>query len=108
MGDESDGMTTVTYNLVGDHAFLLDHRVNGRTLFPATGHLYTMWQAKCNCEKGMKLADFHINSAVVLDPNMAEEVTFYVAEMGNELAVVHDGANLRLDLRHLGCLIICS
>ena len=78
------------YNLVGDHAFLLDHRVNGRALFPATGHLYTMWQAKCKCEKGMKLADFHINSAVVLDPNMAEEVTFYDAEMGNELAVVHD------------------
>ena len=49
-----------------------------------------MWQAKCKCEEGLKLTDFHINSAVVLDPNMAEEVTFYVAEMGGELAVIHD------------------
>lgn len=88
--DASSGMTTVTYNLVDEHAFLLDHRVNGRALFPATGHLYTMWQAKCKCEQGLKLSDFEINSAVVLDPNMAEEVTFYVAEMGDKLAVIHE------------------
>ena len=50
-GDDSGGMTMVKYDLVGDHQFLLDHRVNGRALFPATGHLYTMWQAKCKCER---------------------------------------------------------
>jgi malonyl CoA-acyl carrier protein transacylase len=93
-GDDAEGMggaTAVAYDLAGADAFLMDHRVNGRALFPATGHLYTMWHAK-GLAQGLKLRDFEVLTAVVLDPANAPTLTFGVAEMGNTLAVLYQGA----------------
>merc|ERR1719210_1617342 len=44
--DTSDqGTRTVRYDFLGDDAYMLDHRINGASLFPAAGHLYTAWGA---------------------------------------------------------------
>ena len=93
-GDDAEGLggaTMVAYDLAGADAFLMDHKVNGRALFPATGHLYTMWHAK-GLTQGLKLRDFEVLTAVVLDPANAPSLTFGVAEMGNTVAVLYQGA----------------
>jgi hypothetical protein len=47
---ESVAQTAVSYNLSGKDAFMMDHRIDGRSLFPAMGHVYTAWQVSlCLC-----------------------------------------------------------
>jgi hypothetical protein len=87
----SGGATVVKYDLAGADAFLMHHKVNGRALFPATGHLYTMWCAK-GLGVGLKLRDFEVLTAVVLDPANAPSLAFGVAELGSTLAVLYQGA----------------
>jgi len=88
--DKGGGGMEVTYDLAGEHAFLLDHQIQGQPLFPATGHLYTLWCA-VGLERGVDIRDFEIVQAVPLDL-AAPRVTFTVQQTGAELWVMKDGA----------------
>ena len=52
--DRSSPSTKVTYDLGGRDSFLMDHVIDGRPLFPATGHIYTAWQVH---DMGMGMMD---------------------------------------------------
>jgi hypothetical protein len=64
----------ITYDVQDSDSYLLDHKISGRAIFPATGHLQTMWDAmvemgSCDSmEDGVEFRDFEILQAVVMLP----------------------------------------
>ena len=69
---------TISYDLSAEHAFLLDHIIQGHSLFPAMGHVYTLWQV-AGLKKDIDLSNFQIYRAINIE-NMTT-INF---------AVVHD------------------
>jgi len=106
VGDEGDSgadknETRISYDLKSKDAFLLDHRISGRALFPATGHLVTMWDALCSTferergpSAGVDFADVEILQAVVLDVDVSATVEFVVVRQDGMLSVIHDGSTV--------------
>ena len=90
--DTGSGMATIDYDLASKDSYLFDHQINGRALFPATGHIYTFWSAIQSREGdvGIRLFDFEILQAVVMDSS-AEKLSFQVVEMDDRLAALYDG-----------------
>jgi fatty acid synthase len=85
--------SSVTYDIAGTDAYLLDHRVNGRSLFPATGYLATAWQA-VDQTKPIQFATFEILRAVVLDPESEPHLVFQVHRVENLLTITHQGVSV--------------
>lgn len=72
----SSGATRkISYDLSGEYAFLLDHIIQGHSLFPAMGHVYTMWQV-AGLKKDVDLSNFQIYRAINIE-NMTT-ITFTV------------------------------
>lgn len=84
--------SSVSYDLLTEDQFLLDHKIAGRQLFPATGHVWTMWKA-IGVDKGLELDNFEILQAVVLDPEESPAITFDVQLCG-DIAGVYFGEML--------------
>lgn len=53
----------------GPYRFLLDHQIQGKSLFPAMGHLYTIWRV-IGLSKRLSVTDFCIEKAIVIDSSM--------------------------------------
>lgn len=69
--DFESGNSTIdiTYNLKTEHKFLLDHQIQGKSLFPAMGHLYTIWKV-VGLNEVLSVRDFYIYKAIVMDSSM--------------------------------------
>ncbi len=69
--DFESGNSTIdiVYNLKADYKFLLDHQIQGKSLFPAMGHLYTIWKV-LGLDKPLYVRDFYIYKAVVMNSSM--------------------------------------
>lgn len=78
--------TTVTYDLAGKDAYLMDHVIDGRSLFPATGHIFTAWQAYGT--DALHFTNVKILSAIIMD---GFSVTFTVKANEKEWSILHDG-----------------
>jgi 3-oxoacyl-(acyl-carrier-protein) synthase/NADPH:quinone reductase-like Zn-dependent oxidoreductase/malonyl CoA-acyl carrier protein transacylase len=63
----------VTYHLKGEHAFLFDHQINQKSLFPAMGHLYTLWKI-IGLTNPISCKNMQIMKAIVLDNSMTNLV----------------------------------
>lgn len=85
----------VKYDIANADKYLLDHQINGRCLFPATGHIWTMWQAlDATADGGLELSDYEILQAVMLDAKAEPVVKFTVQVMGEEFSSSGRGTNL--------------
>ena len=82
----------VSYDLFGDDSFLLDHRIDGKALFPATGHIVTAWRAFNGGDAGVSVFDLKILRAVLLSAGESDtgEVWFTV-QFGSEGTSVGTG-----------------
>jgi len=65
LNTDTNKINTITYNLKDKDNYLLDHKINGRSLFPATGHLYSAWQY-LGLDKDIEFKDFEIKNAIVI------------------------------------------
>ena len=70
---EGSRKTLVTYDLAGRDAFLMDHVIDGRPLFPAAGHIYSAWQAMGSSSACFR--DIKILKAVIMS---GESISFAV------------------------------
>jgi len=66
----------------------LDHCINGRSLFPATGHLYTAWQV-IGLDKIVQFNSFEICQAIVLDVISEPKVAFNVIVAENKITIMN-------------------
>jgi len=88
----------VQFDLKGKDAYLVDHRINGRPLFPATGYPVVMWDTVCSTfEKdsdaqaaGIDISDLEVLRAVVLDPDTSPLLELTVLRQDSVLTVLHD------------------
>jgi len=80
--------TVVTYYLANKDSYLMDHVIDGRPLFPATGHLVSAWQAYNNCTKEIYFTNVKILSAVIMD---GVSISFTVTAEEKAFTIVHDG-----------------
>jgi acyl transferase domain-containing protein/NADPH:quinone reductase-like Zn-dependent oxidoreductase/acyl carrier protein len=91
---ESAGDATVVprviYDIAGKDAYLMDHHINGRSLFPATGHLATAWEV-LGTDTAYRMTSFEILQAVVLDPESEPEIAFNVLVSENTISIAYDG-----------------
>lgn len=85
----SSAATTVSYNLAGKDSYMMDHRIDGRSLFPAMGHVYTAWQASpTGLARPLELINFKILRAIILD---GVAVSFSVRLEGRQWIISHEG-----------------
>jgi len=61
----NNNKTKIIYNLNGEYQFLMDHQIQGQSLFPAMGHLYTIWQI-IGLNKPLYVKNFLIMKAIVM------------------------------------------
>ncbi|KFM59156.1 Fatty acid synthase, partial [Stegodyphus mimosarum] len=63
------------FDLQNDDSYLMDHKLDGRSLFPATGYIYLAWKAlaekhkKAMDELPVVIENFKIRRATVLNPS---------------------------------------
>lgn len=76
--DTNNVSKEVVYDLKNSHRFLMDHVIQNNSLFPAMGHIYTIWQL-VGLKNKISLSQFCIYKAVVMDENMSQLV-FQVTE----------------------------
>ena len=81
----NNNSSKVIYNLKTDYKFLLDHQIQGQSLFPAMGHLYTIWQT-VGITKKLSVTNFLIMKAIVMTEDMSELV-FSVKQRENIIEV---------------------
>lgn len=72
----SNSSANVVYNLKTDYKFLHDHQIQGKSIFPAMGHIYTIWQM-IGLSKPLSLRNFQILKAVLM-PEETVELKFVV------------------------------
>ncbi len=56
---------TVTYDIGTTHRFVYDHVIDGRAMFPATGHLWSVWQC-LGVDRRVRIWDIRIENPVLL------------------------------------------
>jgi acyl transferase domain-containing protein/NADPH:quinone reductase-like Zn-dependent oxidoreductase/aryl carrier-like protein len=71
----NDNSIDITYDLKGADKYLLDHVIQTSSLFPAMGHVYTIWKA-VGLSHDVKIDDFQIFRAISIQD--AESVSFSV------------------------------
>lgn len=81
----NNNASKIIYNLKSDHKFLLDHQIQGQSLFPAMGHLYTIWQT-IGLTKKLSVTNFLIMKAIVMTEDM-NELVFSVKQRENIIEV---------------------
>lgn len=94
---ESDSGKNITYDLHNEHAFLLDHVIDGRQVFPATGHIYTVWK-KVGLNKSIRVTDYRIHRAVLLEG--LETVSFMVQQTGDQFGIYYEGEEVASGVVH--------
>lgn len=67
----NNSSSNIVYNLKTDHAFLYDHQIQGKSLFPAMGHVYTIWQI-IGLKNKLSLTNVCILKAIVMTDEMTE------------------------------------
>lgn len=79
----------VSYDLQGDYRFLLDHVIQKQVLFPAMGHVYTMWHY-FGLGVDIEISGFAIYRAISLDN--CSEVSFDVLfdKNNSQVKVLYD------------------
>jgi acyl transferase domain-containing protein/NADPH:quinone reductase-like Zn-dependent oxidoreductase/NADP-dependent 3-hydroxy acid dehydrogenase YdfG len=87
-GDHANA--TVTYDIAGADAYLMDHHINGRSLFPATGHLATAWKV-LGMDESVRFTSFEILQAVIFDQESEPLVEFVVITTENKLSIEYKG-----------------
>jgi NADPH:quinone reductase-like Zn-dependent oxidoreductase/malonyl CoA-acyl carrier protein transacylase len=85
----SNSNIEIQYNLSEEHKFLLDHQIQGKSLFPAMGHLYTIWMVY-GLDKPLHVRDFHIFKAVVMNDDM-KTIQFSVNQTNTGYDIYYDG-----------------
>lgn len=67
----------ISYDLTADYSFLLDHIIQGHSLFPAMGHIYTMWQV-AGLKRDIIVNNFQIFRAINIETatSVEFEVTY--------------------------------
>lgn len=81
------------YDLEHEHAFLLDHRVGGRALFPAMGYVDLIWKTCNGCLEAVAIYDLEIHEAFVLDGMTDVEFETYILD-GKRVVVRHGATTL--------------
>lgn len=76
----------ITYNLKTDYKFLLDHQIQGKSLFPAMGHLYTIWKV-VGLDKPLSVREFFIYRAVVM--NSSTDILKFSVIYNNEIGEIY-------------------
>ena len=79
----------IKYNLTGEHKFLFDHQIQGKSLFPAMGHLYTIWSV-IGLDKPLSVCDFQIYKAIVMTDTM-NHLTFSVNHVNTGYEIHYEG-----------------
>ena len=87
-GDHANA--TVSYDITGADAYLMDHHINGRSLFPATGHLATAWKV-LGMDASVRFTSFEILQAVIFDQESEPVVEFVVIVTENKLSIEYQG-----------------
>jgi len=65
--DNSDqGTRAIKYDLLGKDAYILDHKINNAAIFPAAGHLYTVWGV-IGHNKQVKFSKYKILQSVPIE-----------------------------------------
>lgn len=62
---DTSSETIMTYN-IEEYKFLLDHKINNKSLFPAMGHCYTIWKF-FGLDKKIKMENLKIYKAIIID-----------------------------------------
>ena len=99
---ENGNSMNVEYDLQGKHSFLYDHQIQKQSLFPAMGHVYTIWQM-IGLHKPIHLSQFNIYKAVNLDKNQPK-IIFTIKQNNNLFQIYYDNelvssANLNIELQ---------
>lgn len=84
---EGGRSTVVTYDLLGKDAYLLDHVIDGRAIFPAAGYVYTAWQVIGG--DSLHLSEVRILKAVLLSE---DKVSFIVCVEEEGWRIFHGAA----------------
>lgn len=82
---EGSPKSLVTYDLAGKDAFLMDHIIDGRPLFPAAGHLYSAWKALGS--GSFCFSDVRILKALIME---GESISFTVDVEQDGWRIYHD------------------
>lgn len=77
----------IVYDLEKEYNFLKDHVISGKELFPATGHIYTIWKHR-GIDHNIIIKDFKIIKAVPLTD--LSEISFTIEENGDQFGIYHD------------------
>lgn len=79
---------TIVYSLQGGDAYLSDHRVNGKIVFPAAGYLSCIWMVLSGTKRRLNLKNFKITRQIPL--NDVDSVELTVAHVGDSVTVEHN------------------
>lgn len=74
----------IIYDLSIDK-YLLDHQIRGKSIFPATGHILTMWK-HIGIDKNIKISEYEIYKAILIESSNTK-IVFEIIEMDNKLAI---------------------
>ena len=67
--------SNIVYNLADEYRFLLDHIIQDQSLFPAMGHIYTMWRV-LGLTHDIEISNFSIFRAI--NTSQQSEIVFEV------------------------------
>jgi acyl transferase domain-containing protein/NADPH:quinone reductase-like Zn-dependent oxidoreductase/NAD(P)-dependent dehydrogenase (short-subunit alcohol dehydrogenase family) len=85
---ENNNSICVYYDLKNNYNFLLDHQIQGQALFPAMGHIFTIWQI-VGLKNKLSVANFNILKAIVLTQDI-NELKFNVKNINNLYNIYYD------------------
>eukprot|EP01038_Epipyxis_sp_PR26KG_P009638 gene9638-12977_t len=83
-----DGFSTIIYDLKADYKFLLDHVIQNQALFPAMGHVYTIWRV-VGIDQNIVIESFQIFRAIVLEGVESIEFTFKLNQETRKIEILH-------------------
>ena len=86
--DTANTTKEVIYDLTNTHKFLLDHVIQQKSLFPAMGHVYTIWQL-VGLKHKLTLSQFYIYKAIVMTDDISQLV-FQVKEIKTTTETKYD------------------
>ncbi|GIZ02334.1 fatty acid synthase [Caerostris extrusa] len=77
-----------------DDAYLLDHKIDGRSLFPATGYICLAWEAlAAKLQKNFKempvaIEDFKIHRAIVIVPSVLIKIFVNILDSSGRFEII--------------------
>jgi fatty acid synthase, animal type len=82
---KSHSSLIIEFDLAGSDSYLMDHIIDGRSILPATAHIYCAWQAYGTDD--IHFVDIKILSAIILD---GVSVTLQVVTDSSHWKIYHD------------------